>query len=130
MEITVRTIIIIIVIILFVFLLYPHLEGFDQTSTVFVPVGYQRYGLRGDKIKSSDIAKNFISPHRNIAIDPTSGEMWQSNNAPCTEGINGCKKVVCPTNNDEYDNLDTCWECGKWDYYKQTIPPMHPHVPI
>ena len=101
---------------------------FDAKNVEFTPVGSTRYGLRSDKLKSSDIAKYYRSPYRNIIIDPTSGQMWESDNSPMVEGIPGCKKVRCPPLYNHYDPLDICWQCGTAYPDKMVIPDIHPHV--
>lgn len=49
--------IIIITLVLFVFILTikKMIEPFDETGTEFLPVGYVRYGLRGEKINNHAI---------------------------------------------------------------------------
>lgn len=103
-------------------------EYFDQKTVEFVPVNAQRYGLRSDKIHSTDIAKYYRSPYRNIILDPTSGQMWESDRPPNAEGINGCNKISCPPLYNDYDSLDTCWQCGSAQPDKMIIPDIHPHV--
>ena len=103
-------------------------EYFDEKTVEFVPVGAQRYGLRSDKLKSSDIAKYYKSPYRNIVLDPTSGQMWESDNPPAVEGIPGCSQIQCPPLYNDYDPLDKCWQCGSAYPDKMKIPDIHPHV--
>lgn len=104
-------------------------ESFNADGTEFPPVGCPRYGLRGDKLRSSDIANWYIRPDRQIRLNHSSGEMWQANRTPTQDGIKGCYKVRCPIN-DEYDSLDTCWKCGSDCLQKMKIPDIHPHVPV
>ena len=122
-----ETIIVIIVIILVLWVLYPLFEGFDASGREFVPIGCQRYGLRGEPLRTSDIANTFIRPDRQIRLSNTDGEMWESNYPPSAEGIKNCRKVKCPQN-DGYDNLDTCWKCGKNCLEPIKIPDIWPHV--
>ena len=116
-----------LLIILAIWVIYPLMEGFDSTTTEFVPVGSERYGLRGDLLRRSNIEKYFIRPDRRIRLSHSGGEMWESNNDPMTEGIKGCKAVPCPANG--YDNIDTCYQCGNSCPEKMIIPDIHPHVP-
>ncbi len=125
-----KNVLLIFLVLLFVWwLMKPSSEGFNPDTDEFVPVGHRRYGLRGDVLRRSDIARLYIRPDRQIRLNPTSGWMYESNNTPCREGIGGCRKMPCPTNTNEYDKLDTCWNCGTADYAPMKIPPIHPHVP-
>jgi hypothetical protein len=123
-------IVVIVILILLSDMLYSSgvLEFFDQKTVEFVPVNSQRYGLRSDKLRHSDIAKYYQSPYRNIVLDPTSGQMWSSNNSPIVEGIPGCIKIDCPPLYNDYDKLDTCWQCGTSTPDKLQIHDIHPHV--
>lgn len=122
-------IIIIIICLIWVFRpLFETFEGFDNTGNVFVPVGYPRYGLRGDRLRRSDISKYYISPRRNIRLNHSNNVIWESNLSPIKENICGCGKAECPLNNNEFDNLDTCWKCGSDQPEPMIIPPIHPHV--
>ncbi len=125
-----REMLMLFLVILFVwFIMKPSSEGFDSTNTEFVPVGKDRYGLRGDLLRRSDISRLYISPNRQIRLHPSSGWMYPSNQTPCEEGIGGCRQVDCPCNTNEYDDKDTCWSCGKMEQDPWRIPPIHPHVP-
>lgn len=104
-------------------------EAFDASGSEFLPVGRDRYGLRGDLLRRSDISRLYLNPNRQIRINPSSGWMYASNKTPCEEGINGCKKVNCPCNTNEYDGQDTCWNCGSAYPDPMVIPDIHPHVP-
>jgi len=128
MEINIKTILVVIIVCLFIYLLYPHVERFDARTVEFVPVNAPKYGLRGDKLRTYDIARNYIGTHRQLALDPSSGQMWESDNSPISEGINGCTKTACPNNLTDYDNLDTCYQCGSADRTKSRIPDMEPHM--
>ena len=103
-------------------------EYFDAKTVEFVPVGAQRYGLRSDKIHGTDIAKYYRSPYRNIILNPTSGQMWESDRPPYQEDVSGCTKISCPPLYNDYDSLDTCWQCGSFQENKMKIPDIHPHV--
>jgi len=113
------------------FIMNSSSEGFDATGREFVPVGLDRdrYGIRGDKLRRSDIARIYINPNRQIRLNPTSGMMYESNKTPCEEGIGGCKKTPCPCNTNEYDGQDSCWNCGNAYPDPMRIPDIHPHVP-
>lgn len=81
-------------------------EMFDETGTVFVPVGCPRHSLTGERLRPVNISKYFLNPNRNIRLNSTGNWMYASNG-----GFQGCNKVGCPTNTDEYDKSDTCWRC-------------------
>ena len=103
-------------------------ESFDASTSEFVPVGEQRYGLRGDPLRASSIDNWYISPNRQIMLSDSSGEMWQANGTPPSFGIKDCRKVACP-HNGEYDKNDTCWKCGNDCPTKARLPDLWPHVP-
>nr|QBK88572.1 MAG: hypothetical protein LCMiAC01_02490 [Mimivirus LCMiAC01] len=127
-ELNRETIIIIIVLVVILWLLYGRrMEGFDQDTVMFVPVGEPRYGLRGDLLDTRDIRYNYISPVRHIRLHNSNNQMWESDNPPSEEGIKDCGKVPCPINTDEYDKMDTCWKCGK---VKQFCACKHPLLDI
>ena len=119
---------------LFVFLLIvflwwvfgPRMEGFDSNSMEFVPLGVDRYGLRGDKLRRSSIDKYFYSPNRKVRLSHSNAWMYQGHQSPTGEGVPGCYQVPCPQNGG-YDNLDTCWKCGSQCPTAMKIPAIHPH---
>jgi len=125
-QIEKKILILVFIIIIIVMLIYPFYENFDSTMTEFVPVGYPRYGLRGDLLKRSNIKKYYINPNRNIRLSHSTGEMWESNKSPPDEHIKNCRKVPCP-DNDGYDKLDTCWKCGNECRKSIKIPDIWPH---
>jgi hypothetical protein len=105
-----------IVCLLLVIILKPFgmMEEFNHDTTTFVPIGQQRHGLRGDKLHSHDIARNYIRPDRHIRLNSTNGWMYASDRTPAEEGIKGCTthgKGKCVSNKNEYDSTDTCWNC-------------------
>lgn len=100
----------IVIVILIWFIMRNRNEGFSADMREFLPVGFQRYGLRGDPIRSRDARLDYIQNNRNIRLSHTGGEMWQSNSPP-TKFLKDCQKVPCP-HNGEYDSMDTCWRCG------------------
>lgn len=81
-------------------------ESFDADMREFVPVGADRYGLRGNLIQSIPISVNYIKKDQDVMLSQTSGEKWVSNFAP--QGQN-CNRVDCPG---WYDKLDQCWKCN------------------
>ena len=117
-----------LIIVLLWVLLRPYTESFSSDTTEFVPVGEQRYGLRGDPLRASSIDNWYMSPNRQIMLSDSSGEMWQANGTPPSFGIKGCRKVNCP-HNGEYDKNDTCWKCGNDCPTKTPLPELWPHVP-
>ena len=122
-------IVIVFLVVLFIWWMTTKSEGFNSLTNEFIPVGHDRYGLRGDKLRRSDIANLYLNPERNMRLNPSSGLMYSSNKTPCQEGHAGCQKVDCPCNTNEYDEQDTCWNCGNAEYSPMKIPPIHPHVP-
>ena len=134
MEFNSETIITILVVALIIWMLLPKMEHFDKNTVVFVAPGETRFGLRGDQLRRSDIARLYIRPDRHIRLNATSGQMYEGNYRPAEEGKKGCKKMQCPAHVDEYDELDTCWQCGHKKpycdcYYPllKDIPDIHPH---
>ena len=112
-------------IILLIYVYYTR-EGFEASGTEFIDVGSERYGIRGDKLRRSNIARVYIRPDRHIRISASGGDMYESDRYPCKEGINGCQKITCPSYG--YDNIDTCWSCGSAYPTPMKIPDIHPHV--
>ena len=129
MEFSKEMLIVFFAILLVWFIMKSGKEGFDATNTEFVPVGRDRYGLRGDLLRRSDIARIYLRPDRHMRLHHTSGQMYPSDRTPCEEGIAGCKSGPCPCKRDAYDSTDTCWTCTDGNYLQQQIPPIHPHVP-
>ena len=89
------------------------------------PVGYPLYGLRGDRLTTSNIDRTYISPRRQIRLSLTGADMYDSDYPPSMQGVPDCRKVQCPQNG--YDNLDTCWQCGNPNQTKMRIPDLWPH---
>lgn len=114
---TIECVVIVILVILLLYCLYTYFirENFDATTSEFVPVGSERYGLRGDLLRQSDIARIFISPYRNIRLNQTGNMMYESSLPPAQEGLHGCRRVPCTIGVDEYDSMDTCWRCNDTD---------------
>lgn len=107
-----KLIIVIIVILLVWWVIRPdRMEPFNQNTTEFVPVGSDRYGLRSDPLRRRSIDDYYIV-NRQIRLHPTSNMMYESNKTPEQEGVQGCRRVACPTNTNEYDAGDSCWMCG------------------
>jgi hypothetical protein len=83
-------------------------EKFDSDMRSFVPIGSQRYGLRGDKLTWYDIAQTYLPKSQNKIINSSGGEIANvkdMSNAP------NCKKVTCPDT--DYFKGDTCWACSE-----------------
>lgn len=58
------TIIIILIIFTFlIFLKYHNSEQFDSKMNEFLPVGYIRYGLRGDKLNTQPMPDCYYDKH-------------------------------------------------------------------
>lgn len=100
-------------------------EGFDASTKEFVPIGSDRYGLRGDLLSRSAGGTWYQNPERHIRLNASGGHMWESDEIPTTscnqfgsasgsayDESSSCRAVPCPSN-DEYDELDTCWQCNK-----------------
>jgi len=106
-------------------------EQFGANTLKFVQIGKDRYGLRGDKLNTYSIDKHYRNPNRQIVLNATSGQMWMSDNSPNNEGIDGCNKITCPSNYNDYDESDTCWKCGTINPTKPNKKiEIHSHVPI
>lgn len=117
---------IILVIILLWYMNPSMFEPFGENTLEFLPVGRDRYGLRGDLLRRSDIRNNYIDVNRQVRLHPSSGDMYASSATPEEEGIEGCTKVDCPCNTDGYKG-DACWSCGSMDQEPWKIPAMHSH---
>jgi hypothetical protein len=100
-------------------------ENFNANGTEFVPLNYERYGLRGDLLKRSSIDRLFYPPNRNVRLHQTSNWMYQG--YPDDKSITGCPKVPCPVNTNEYDPDDTCYQCSDMKQVRTKIPYIHPH---
>lgn len=103
-------------------------EGFDATGREFVPVGYPRYGLRGDLLHVKPISTEYIERYPNVRLSSTDVDMYESNTPPGDEGVVGCKRVDCPDTVDKYFQGDKCWTCEDNSFAKMTIPDIQPHV--
>lgn len=126
-----RTLIIVFVALFAIWILWPSSEGFeffDAGGNEFLPVGSVRYGLRGEPLRTSSIAKYYISPRRQIRLSQTMNPMYEANLPPAQMGEKGCQKVDCPKCG-AYDKTDTCWTCANFPAKPMTIPDMAPHVP-
>lgn len=123
-----QIILILLIVILAWWVLSPSAEGFDANMMEFVPVESDRYGLRGDKLRRRNIDDYYISSHRQMRLNHSTGLMYESNLSPEDEGISGCRKVKCPTGRGEYDDKDTCWKCGDECQQPMNIPDIWPHT--
>lgn len=103
-------------------------EGFGPDTYEFVPEGSDRYGLRGDLLRRRPIDDYYIVPHRQMRLNSSSGLMYVSNRSPSQEGVKNCRKVQCPTNTNEYDDMDTCWMCGNECQEPIEIKSIWPHT--
>ncbi|ARF09606.1 hypothetical protein Indivirus_1_229 [Indivirus ILV1] len=125
-KITTRNVAIVLLVVLAIWVVYPWVMGkpekFDSDMREFVPVGSDRYGLRGNLLHRVPIDKYYVKPDQNVVLSQSGGEMWVSNVVPQTEN---CSKVQCPS---WYDNLDQCWQCQTKEHLV-IIPDVAPHVP-
>lgn len=103
-------------------------EGFDATGREFVPVGYPRYGLRGDLLHTEPISTMFIDRHPNVRLSSTNVDMYESNTPPGEEGAVGCKSADCPDTADNYFKGDKCWRCTDYSFIKPMNLEIFPHV--
>jgi hypothetical protein len=120
-------VVIFLLVVIGLWILCPMFEGFNANTNEFVPVSSDRYGLRGDLLRRSNITRYYIRPDRQIKLNASGGEMWESNYAPIDQGMTGCNKVDCPSLG--YDNSDSCYKCASACPTKMKIPDIHPHVP-
>jgi hypothetical protein len=125
MSLTTNQIVFLLIIIIGLWVLYPYFEGFDITTTEFVPVGAPRHGLRGDLLKQHWIGQDFRSDYRQVLLSDSNGEMWESDYSPAQQGIQGCGTVPCPVNG--YDKMDTCYKCKSSPPVPQSYS-IWPHV--
>ncbi|ARF12359.1 hypothetical protein Klosneuvirus_5_29 [Klosneuvirus KNV1] len=127
-----QTLIIVLAVIFVLWFLWPTNEGFyeyfDVTGSEFSPVGSIRYGLRGEPLHTSNIAKYYISPRRQIRLSQTHGDMYESNIPPPMQGEKACQKVKCSPLG--HDNLDTCWTCDNFPQKPMQMPDIWPHVAV
>ena len=65
-----------ICLILFWFI-YQRKEGFDKNTVMFVPIGEERYGLRGDRLRRSNISRTYMRPDRHVVLNQTSNPKWK-----------------------------------------------------
>jgi len=121
----VEHVVIIIVILCLIWLLIPKAEGFcDDYKTAFVPAGWPKYGLRGERLNVVPIDKYYLKENKHVRLSDTNNVMWMSNFPPNDEGQVGCQTVSCPTG---LSVNDTCWKCPH-EEYQVKIPDIHPHV--
>lgn len=111
-------IIFLILVILIWIIFSKKIEFFDRHTREFVPVGYTRFGLRGDLLKKSLLDKYYIRPNRHIRLSQSGSMMRENNCPPKDKYMEECQKVPCP-DVDEYDDLDTCWKCGMKQFKKK-----------
>lgn len=127
-----ETVIIVILVLLLLWCIirpFDNKEGFCGYSSVTLPTGAPLYGLRGDRLRTSDIATNYLSPYRQIRLNHAGGEMYISDRTPAEEGYCGCNKVKCPIDQPfgGYDEMDTCWKCADKCPEKMCIPSIQAH---
>ncbi len=67
-----------------------------------------------------------MSNYRQILLNESNGEMWQSNYTPAQQGLKHCGKVGCPDVNG-YDKMDTCYKCAQPEGKEQSYL-LWPHV--
>lgn len=103
-------------------------EGFDAKSVEFVPVDEEKYGIRGDLLRTSNIDRLYIRPDRDIKLSHTGNMEWVSNRSPGAEGTPNCYRTKCPTFTNEYDDSDRCWKCGSDCPTPTKIPHIHSHL--
>lgn len=130
MQFTKEMLIIFLVIVFLWWVLKPKSEMFGPNGRVFVPVGHDRYGLRGDLIRRVDFNdKVYIGQDRQNRLHHTGGLMYESDYSPEEEGLKGCNKTQCPCGPNDYTANDTCWQCDDGVPLPMKIPDVHPHVP-
>lgn len=124
-----ETIVIIFLVVIFLWMVMKPKrgEGFDADTVEFVPVGSDRYGLRGEPLIRRPTSDYFIRPDRQVRLNNSGGDMYVSNYAPHEEGIEGCQKTQCPMSWGGFDSSDECWNCGNSFQWKDKIPDIHPH---
>lgn len=125
-----KYLVLILVIIALMWFMKVNKENFDPHGVEFVPVGADRYGLRGDLLYRRSVSDYYIRPDRRVRLNDSSGEMYVSNFDPIDEGLKGCKKMQCPMTSrweGSYDNNDQCYNCSDNFKWKIKMPNIHPH---
>jgi len=86
-------------------------ESFDPNMRSFLPIGYPRYGLRGDKINWYDIKDIYLPYNQNKVLNSSDREISNVKKVDMTKYPN-CQKVACPQEGPYYKG-DVCWKCSE-----------------
>ena len=128
MEFEKEMLIVLFAIVLIWLLVGAQKEKFNNISTVSLPLGYPRYGLRGDPLRTESIDKLYLSRYPNVRLHPSNNEMYDSNTPPGDENVPGCARHDCPyTPGENYYKGSPCWMCSTPEP-KQVIYDLWPHV--
>lgn len=109
-------IIIVAIAIILAYLIYACRPGKSEGFKLFE----QRYGLRGDRLRTSDIKHKFWWPQSHYKINKSSGMMYEGEIPPtktCRPGFaqrgkcqGECQRTDCPK---RFGNSDAqCWGCN------------------
>lgn len=82
-------------------------ESFDPTATEFMPIGAQRYDLRGYPIRRSNYNDVVHPANNNVILSNSCSDMYKSSSPPGA----GFNQVPCPPIN-AYEG-DTCWKSSR-----------------
>src|SRR5436309_3324560 len=80
----------------------PAREGFHNMSTVSLPLGYPRYGLRGDRLHTESIDQLYLGRYPEVRLHPSNNEIYDSNVPIPAQGVIGCSPSKCPETQDGY----------------------------
>ncbi len=125
-----KEIIVVLFVIILVWLLITwNKEGFSNISSVSLPLGYPRYGLRGNLWVTEPISTLYLNRFPDVRLHPSNNDMYESNRPPGDEMVPRCSKHKCPSTPDNYFKGDPCWMCAfqeehpkefnPWDTYYQ-----------
>ena len=125
MEIN-RNVVLIAVIVLIGVYIIMRSEGFDASGQEFLPVGSQRYGLRGEPLSSHSARMNYLPCTSHIMLNHAGGMVYEAATSPLEQGKNGCVKTACPFDSLEFAG-NMCWSCDNGDTAKIPYHAITPH---
>ena len=121
-----RNLVLLIVIVCIGLYIIMSSEGFDASGQEFVPVGQQRYGLRGEPIESHSARMNYLPCSTHMVLNHAGGLMYEAATSPLEQGKNGCIKTACPYNSYEFQG-NMCWKCDDGEPARLGCNVLTPH---
>ena len=101
-------ILIVCVVAVTMFILWKRRQNKIDAFVKDYPPTQARFGLRGDRLRVSDIRNKYIWPESHFRMVSSGGMMYESRNPPhSSEGA--CDKVDCPSIFGRKDG--NCWYC-------------------